>query len=111
MSDDKFPRYRFKIKDLSERQIEMIFQLMAADVVFLNGFVVGESALTDNQFELLVLVNDHFVPAADSEPCAIESLEGLYESVLEHGDPCDWTAQQRNIPNEYWKDKHKKDSQ
>lgn len=32
-------KYRFKIEDLTKRQIEMIFQLIAQDIVFLNGFM------------------------------------------------------------------------
>ena len=68
---------------------------------------------------LYILINDHFVPAADSEPVTYSELPKLYEMYKEkkYDGVSQFVADKRGIPNICWKDegsdfkKRVKDSQ
>jgi hypothetical protein len=56
---------------------------------------------------LYILINDYFVPAADSESVTYNELPKLYELYKEKqwDGVSQFVADKRGIPNIYWKDK------
>jgi len=56
---------------------------------------------------LYILINDHFVPAADSESVTYDELPKLFEMYKEkkYDGVSQFVADKRGIPNIYWKDK------
>ena len=56
---------------------------------------------------LFIHINDHFGPAADSEPVTYSELPKLYELYKEKKDDgvAQFVADKRGIPNIHWRDK------
>jgi hypothetical protein len=55
---------------------------------------------------LYILINDHFVPAADSESVTYDEFPKLFEMHKEkkYDGVSQFVADKRGIPNIYWKD-------
>ena len=104
MTDNR--TYYYDIYGKMEPDYEsMVAYLLDEGVLFTTSAI--ERCTQKECLGLYILINDHFVPAADSESVTYDELPKLFEMHKEkkYDGVSQFVADKRGIPNIYWKDK------
>jgi hypothetical protein len=73
------------------------------------AFLLDEGVLylmpNGNRVNLIININDYFVPAADGEFITFEEIPVLFELYQnkQHQGICEFVANKRGIPNKHWR--------
>lgn len=106
---------QFDITDNNRTYYYNIFGKMEPDIEGMCAYLLDEGVLfvssaSDKQdgkdcLALYVLINDYFVPAADSEAVTCDELPKLYELYKQkkYDGVAQFVADRRGIPNIYWR--------